>query len=373
MVKHEVCSMRKFILLWVSLGVSLLLMVGGVLAAPTPSPSAQLATPTFIPTPDGGIGAGATIGLTTTNLRIRSAPTTRAPSLQVIPRNTTILLLGRTADGSWLQVQYKSVIGWVTVFYVASNDDFSLLPVTDATDPNVVPRPEEQVVAPDGTIVKTGELIIFSPSTEVNVRVLPDEAAPLLGRLAPNQRATVRLLDPTRLWGQIDFEGQQGWVALYVVAVYGDIRTVAVLGVPDSGWELPIETSPVFSLEQRQIVANASAHLGRYIGAASDLVGIFSNAVNSGFIACGPVPAFLRPYRPFRTDYARVPELEPIVTNMNLAFDQINFVRAQWLNACAADNTLSKRDSFDDWLATVNAALPVLDQAQRDLATLSAR
>jgi uncharacterized protein YraI len=309
---------------------------------------------------------------TTTNLRIRAQPRVEGASLQVAPSGTVMAALGRTADGAWIQVEYKGVIGWASVFYLGTNDDLSLLPITDATvaDPN---RPEEQVSAPDGTTVLSGELIVFSVTAEVNVRVLPDEGAEIIGRLAQNERATVTLLDPSRLWGQINFQGRQGWVALYVVNVLGDIRTVEVLGEPAAGAEMPLPPADGFSLEQREIVVAAQTHYARYIPEVSGFLDILRNGANTGLIACGPVPGLFREYKPLRTDYARVPELEAVVNDFNTAFRELNRVRARWLAACSSGSTLLYKDQFPVWLRQAEAALPQLEAGQRALAELSAR
>lgn len=319
-------------------------------------------------------GSTGVIVTPTTNLRIRAQPTQSAPSLQVVTRGTVMSALGRTSDGSWIQVEYKGVIGWASLAYLASSDNLAALPITDASLLGT-PRPEEQVSAPDGTIVKTGELVVYSTQSNVNVRVLPEEGTAVLGQLAQFERATVYLLDPSYTWGRIEFQGQQGWVALYVLTVLGDIRTVEVLGDPASGAEMPVVGLPGggFSLEQREAVQRLQDHLARYLPQASGLLDILRNGASSGFIACGPIPDFLRDYNPSRNDYVLVPELEPLVNTLNSAFAIFNRQRGQWLQACSSGSTLLFRDRFVTWRDQAETALPLLDIVQRGAAELAAK
>jgi uncharacterized protein YgiM (DUF1202 family) len=310
----------------------------------------------------------------TSNLRIRAQPTQSAPSLQVVPRGTVLSALGRSSDNSWIQVEYKGVIGWASVIYLATSDDLTRLPVTDASLLGT-PRPEERVSAPDGTIVNTGELVVYSSQSNINVRVLPEEGSAVLGQLAQFERATVTLLDPSRTWGRIEFQGQPGWVALYVVTVLGDIRTIEVLGDPASGSEMPVVGLPGggFSLEQREAVQRLQDHLARYLPQASGLLDILRNGASTGFIACGPVPDFLRAYSPSRNDYVLVPELQPLVTKLNSAFATMNRPRGQWLQACSSGSTLLFRDRFVTWRDQAESVLPLLDEVQRGVAELAAK
>lgn len=310
---------------------------------------------------------------TRAELNIRSLPAVESPSLQKAPQGTTLLAIGRNANNTWTQVEYKGVIGWVSNVYVAFSGDSSRLPVTDATDASVNPRPQEQVSAPDGTIVQTGSLVVFARFASVNVRVLPDEAAEVLTQLAPNQRAVVTLLDPTRLWGRVSVDGHEGWVALYVVNVLGDIRTVEVLGEPASGSYPPLpEGGP--SLADREVLDRLQAYLGINLGRASTLITVLSNGAASGIMACNTqdVPLF-RPYRPAITDYERVPEIQAIVQDMNTAIELFNDARVPWVASCYGGNMQRYRGEFGTWLSFAQSGSALINDVQARLAVLNAK
>ncbi|MGJ3238692.1 MAG: SH3 domain-containing protein [Anaerolineae bacterium] len=72
-----------------------------------------------------------TIGVTT-NLRMRNAPSSNGRILTVIPFDQRATPLGRTANGTWIQVAYGDTVGWVYFLYVAFPPaiDVRALPVT---------------------------------------------------------------------------------------------------------------------------------------------------------------------------------------------------------------------------------------------------
>jgi uncharacterized protein YraI len=67
---------------------------------------------------------------TSARLRVRAAPNTDAAELTVIPFNTTVEIVGRTANNSWLQVRYGNVVGWSAGNYGRITGDLSRIPVT---------------------------------------------------------------------------------------------------------------------------------------------------------------------------------------------------------------------------------------------------
>lgn len=314
--------------------------------------------------------------VTTASLRVRAQPSVDSPALQTAPQGTTLQVFGRNNDGSWLQVGYKGVIGWISVFYTTSTFPVMDLPIVDATVPNP-DRLTEQVSAPDGTIVQSGTLVVFSAFNVVNVYASPLEDSTLVvAQLLPNERATVTSLfidSVLTRFGLVNVNGVQGWIPLYTVNVLGDIRTVAVIGDPNSGAPVPVPGSNVFSLEQRAAVQRAQTHLGRFLPLASQLIDIMNQGANGGIITCGPALTFFASYRPTRRDLELVPELALIRNDMNAAFRDINLARARWLTVCGSDGTLVNRAPFVGWLATAQSGGTKLADVQARLSVLSAR
>ncbi len=88
-----------------------------------------ITAPTISPIIIAPIGQPAGSALVTTRLRLRSQPSLRAPLLTVIPRNETVFVYGRNAAGTFIRVQYKDLLGWVSTCCVSLIDTrLDLLP-----------------------------------------------------------------------------------------------------------------------------------------------------------------------------------------------------------------------------------------------------
>lgn len=70
-----------------------------------------------VPVPSNPTNTGF-VGVTTGNLNFRSAPSTSAQVLTVIPRNTSVGIMGKDTTGAWWMVNYRGAVGWVSARYV---------------------------------------------------------------------------------------------------------------------------------------------------------------------------------------------------------------------------------------------------------------
>ncbi|MCS6871746.1 MAG: SH3 domain-containing protein [Anaerolineae bacterium] len=95
-----------------------------------PATGAAIVQPTSAPVvviPPIGQPAGS--ALVTRRLRLRSEPSLRAPQLTVIPRNEVVFVYARNGAGTFIRVQYKDLIGWVSTCCVSFIDTrLDLLP-----------------------------------------------------------------------------------------------------------------------------------------------------------------------------------------------------------------------------------------------------
>lgn len=68
----------------------------------------------------------------TANLNIRSGPSVAYSIVGWLPYRQTATIIGRTADVSWWQIQYRGVMGWVSAFYTTPGTgiDINNIPVT---------------------------------------------------------------------------------------------------------------------------------------------------------------------------------------------------------------------------------------------------
>lgn len=76
---------------------------------------------------------GSTNGqITAGTLNLRAAPSLNGAVLAELPRGTRVLIVGRSADNVWLQIQASGLSGWVAGRYVQADVALSTIPVVGA-------------------------------------------------------------------------------------------------------------------------------------------------------------------------------------------------------------------------------------------------
>lgn len=129
-------------------------------------------------------------GVTTTQLNLRSEPSTAGESLGTVAAFSTVQIVGRESNSKWYQVlnsASSSGKSWIIANYVQINGQGEI-PIID--------------LGATGLIVQG-----------VNVRSGPDKNTGSLGTLVPNDvvRLTGKNSDGT--WLQINYKGSLGWIA----------------------------------------------------------------------------------------------------------------------------------------------------------------
>lgn len=74
--------------------------------------------------------AGVTATVYIGRLNMRQGPSTSYAIITKLPWGTVVPVVGRTADGSWLQVNYQGVTGWIWAAYTAVSGNIASVPVT---------------------------------------------------------------------------------------------------------------------------------------------------------------------------------------------------------------------------------------------------
>jgi uncharacterized protein YraI len=133
-------------------------------------------------------------GVTTTQINVRSEPSTAGTHLGTIPPFSTVQILGKESYSVWYQIEYSNSPngkGWITAAYVQVTTD------------HVIPLIET------GTGSGVNGLVIQA----VNVRSGPGTTFESLGTLIPNDVVVVTAKDTSGAWMQIEFKSRVGWVA----------------------------------------------------------------------------------------------------------------------------------------------------------------
>jgi uncharacterized protein YraI len=179
---------------------------------PTAPPTAPPATPTPIPT------LPPVEGTTTTQLNVRSEPSTTAASLGLLPIFSPVQILGRDVGGNWYQILYEAGpggTGWLTAQYVQ---------VAAGTEIPVLGGGPGPGSAPNGVVTQ-----------QINVRSGPGTDFNSLGTLNPQDGITLTGKNSNGTWLQIEFENGpegRGWLAAAYVqtSVAADLPIVSEAG-----------------------------------------------------------------------------------------------------------------------------------------------
>lgn len=185
-------------------------------------------------------------------VNVRSGPSTLYPVIGQLVAETSVEVTGRSdAENNWLRINFDGQTGWVAYFTVVVTGDLETLPVAEAAPPAAVtaittlPLVEATEEATEGAFVTSFRRVNLrsGPGTEfARLDTLdPGDTAPIIGRTEDNE------------WLQIDFEGQIGWVAYFVVSVTGALEDVPTV------LESPVELALTESLEVQAAELTASS------------------------------------------------------------------------------------------------------------------
>ena len=179
----------------------------GTSTLPTSPTPAQTETP--LP-PSHPSPAALFEGITSTQVNVRSEPSTASNVLGVIPADMRVEITGKDPGGNWWQINYPQPQavdgkGWVTAQFV-----------------NTVNTPDVPTIGGGEDSPTDGNVAIIQQ--QLNVRSGPGTGFNSLGTLNPQDVVSLTGKDPNGAWLQIDFpagpEGK-GWVNAAFVQAQG--------------------------------------------------------------------------------------------------------------------------------------------------------
>ncbi len=158
-----------------------------VLATATSIPPTLLPQPTVLSLLDG---------TTTTQLNVRSEPSTAGNNLGVVTAFSKVQVIGREENGAWFQIVYAESPngkGWITAAYVQMNAAGEV--------------PIVEIISGSGPVVSG--LVIQG----LNVRSGPGTNFESFGTLISNDVVLITGKDSSGKWIQIQYKGQVGWAS----------------------------------------------------------------------------------------------------------------------------------------------------------------
>lgn len=193
---------------------------------------------------------------------VRAEASLSADPIDLLPANSLVSVVGRTAESDWWQIETDGGPGWVSatvVEFVGQESDVTLIQATATLTPTLTATPTRTptptktatpaptdtpsptatptdtatpTVTPTPTPVIAGEVLITAP---VNVRQGPADDTDRIGGLYPGDSVAVLTRSADEGWWQIIFATEDideaiGWVAVEFAEFQGDALTVPIFG-----------------------------------------------------------------------------------------------------------------------------------------------
>lgn len=204
--------------------------------ATLPPTNAASATATFIPPTLLSLPTSPPLdGTTTTQLNVRSEPSTAGNSLGVVTAFSKVQVLGREENGAWFQIVYAESPdgkGWITAAYVQINAAEEV--------------PVVEITSGSGSVVSG--LVIQG----LNVRSGPGTNFESFGTLIPNDVVLITGKDSSGKWIQVQYKGQVGWASSEFLRINAGTESLPVTldTVPTTTAATQNTTSTIFSAPQ---------------------------------------------------------------------------------------------------------------------------
>lgn len=154
------------------------------------------------------------------NMNLRGSPGLSSPVLEVIPFNTAVQAVARSADSSWIKIKSGPREGWIAAWLVVMRGDINQLPVSSSAVAGrpTTERPPQAATAPRPAV---SDVTILTPY-QVNLRAEPDIKADVVAVVPFNKLVAVTGRSAGNNWVEVSYEGAKGWVAAWIVPISGD-------------------------------------------------------------------------------------------------------------------------------------------------------
>jgi uncharacterized protein YgiM (DUF1202 family) len=260
---------------------------------------------------------------------LREGPGLHFARIAVVPPAVTVPVLGRSANGRWVQVEYDGQQGWVAYWLLVWSGDLASAPV-DGVD--------------SGPFIRLGVTATILENTILfNRRFLPTDITLPEGTVV---EITGRQGSGLYIWMQIRYQGQYYWVRSWEIEDLGGIYTT----VFDVSY-----LNPYFRFR-----TGLDRDITGAVNTLSRIESIWERLAIGETVSC-TVPAYAN-RRLSDAEVRRLARFTPLVVALDNAIADINSAVSTFADACGREGErlfLTERD--------VRAALDVLNRARRNL------
>lgn len=242
---------------------------------------------------------------------IRAAPAQDAEPVSSAVENDILVAVGRNLDGLWFQVRRPGTIdsiGWISRENVSFTFNVGLLPITDT---------ETGLIGPTA-VTDTGVSVFIL--TEASLRNSPDRdservtVVPILVTIPAIART------PDNQWFQVNYLGNVGWIAEFLVSTTGEVSLLPGVGSSDIPLFLEIIPPEVQLAQVERLRAWILANREQTTGIAE-----YWSLMSTGeIVPCNPPAGGLEYYPVSARDIVELPELRRYTNRLNNAIDDLN-------------------------------------------------
>jgi len=243
---------------------------------------------------------------------IRELPTEESEFIGSTFENDVLIAVGRNADGTWFQVRRPfrdTPAGWISRELVAYGFAPGELPITDFTTG----------VIGEAAVLDSG--VAAFVLTEAALRDAPSLNGNRVGVVPIMVTIPIYERSPDNLWFFVNYLGDTGWVAEFLVRPVGDLTAVPISAqFPGTVVDLPI-IPPEVQLAQ---VNRLRGYIIPLRDLADTQANFWSLVISREVVPCAPPAGNFPFYAWTQADLFELPELRRYVTRLETATTDLN-------------------------------------------------
>jgi uncharacterized protein YraI len=280
---------------------------------------------------------------------LRAGPGLLFERTGIVPPETTIPAVGRTADSQWVQVIYENRTGWIAAWLLVWSGDFANLQI-DGVNPEPYARRYNTLgITTRETPIYDGQV---TPSRLVG-SIPAGTQVELTGRLG-----TVGFIQL-----QIEYNDQLYWVGSW------NLRMQA------GSYDRLFDMSYVYAYGR--LVALLQRDIGDSTSRLDQIEGVWRGLSSGQSVSCAGIPELIDRRRVADSDVRREPIFEPLVVALDEAISRTNTAITTFSDACgraaAGGEFFLTEDDVQAALDDVEAARRAFVLASSLLSSLSLR
>jgi hypothetical protein len=289
---------------------------------------------------------------------VRALPDIESEMVGSVFENDLLYAIGRSADGRWLEVHRPGNTvntGWISKPLISFTFAVAQLPLTDL---------ETGVTGPEPVYDSGVSMLVL---TEAALRDYPSLNGRQIGILPVDVTIPAFERSPDNLWLHVNYLGNTGWVAEFLVRTTNDVTRLPVdpsLGVTT----VPLEIIPVeVQIAQAQRLIDYAQPI---YDLASTTATFWGDLSDSKTVRCDPPPGGLAYFGYTQRDIVELPELRQQVRRVPRAIDDLN-ASLEAMQRCGIYTPLEISTAYAQAINARAILSAVIGRMQMVIATLS--